>query len=96
MRGGKHCALGTWIRAVQEGQTVPRAAEALQMLTEMSERCSKEQITALEASLDRAPMIPGDGQKVRSLVQTYYCERCNAMPMTGGQWFLFKRENGNQ
>eukprot|EP00973_Karenia_brevis_P008136 1101530-Karenia_brevis.AAC.1 len=56
MRSGKHLNLGTWIRAVYEGQTAPRAAEALQMLKEMNEKCTQEQIGALEASLDWVPM----------------------------------------
>eukprot|EP00973_Karenia_brevis_P009441 1274046-Karenia_brevis.AAC.1 len=31
-RNGKEFALGTWIRAVHQGKTAPKAAEALQML----------------------------------------------------------------
>eukprot|EP00973_Karenia_brevis_P055069 7655686-Karenia_brevis.AAC.1 len=61
MRSGRHFTLGTWIRAIQAGQTAPRAAEALQMLKEMNEKCTQEQIAALEASLDWVPMILGDG-----------------------------------
>eukprot|EP00973_Karenia_brevis_P077883 10821465-Karenia_brevis.AAC.1 len=41
-------------------------------------------------------MMLGNRQKVRSLVQKYYCEKRNAMLMTDGQWFLFERANGNQ
>eukprot|EP00973_Karenia_brevis_P036187 4990434-Karenia_brevis.AAC.1 len=37
MSNGKQFFLGTWIRAVQERQTAPRAAEPLQMLKEMNE-----------------------------------------------------------
>eukprot|EP00973_Karenia_brevis_P085888 11913178-Karenia_brevis.AAC.1 len=63
MRSGKHFSLGTWIRAVQAGQTAPRAAEALQMLKDMNEKCTQEQIAALEASLGWAPVMRGDGPK---------------------------------
>eukprot|EP00973_Karenia_brevis_P066191 9199882-Karenia_brevis.AAC.1 len=35
MRNGKHFTVGTWIRAVQEGQSAPKAAEALQMPKEI-------------------------------------------------------------
>eukprot|EP00973_Karenia_brevis_P037418 5159654-Karenia_brevis.AAC.1 len=51
-RNGKHFTLGTWIRAVQQGQTAPKAAEALQLLHDMNETCTQEQIAALEAALD--------------------------------------------
>eukprot|EP00973_Karenia_brevis_P096228 12431282-Karenia_brevis.AAC.1 len=72
------------------------AVEALQMLKHVNERCTQAQVAALEASLDWCPMILGDGQKVGSLVQKCCCEQCNSMPMTDGQWFLFKRANSNQ
>eukprot|EP00973_Karenia_brevis_P032065 4423948-Karenia_brevis.AAC.1 len=62
----------------------------------MNEECTQEQIAALEASLDWLPMIPGDGQQGGLLVQKHYYKKSNAMPMTDGQWFLFKRANGNQ
>eukprot|EP00973_Karenia_brevis_P042377 5865675-Karenia_brevis.AAC.1 len=58
-RNGKHLILGTWIRAVEQGQTGPKAAEALQMLHDMNETCTQEQIAVPEAGLD--PMILGDG-----------------------------------
>eukprot|EP00973_Karenia_brevis_P035035 4831158-Karenia_brevis.AAC.1 len=45
------------------GQTAPRAAEAFQMLKEMKEKRTQEQIAATEASLDWVPMILGDGPK---------------------------------
>eukprot|EP00973_Karenia_brevis_P078619 10913110-Karenia_brevis.AAC.1 len=51
-RKGKHLTLGTWIRAVRQGQTAPEAAEALQMLHDVNETCTQEQIAALEAALD--------------------------------------------
>eukprot|EP00973_Karenia_brevis_P094800 12424246-Karenia_brevis.AAC.1 len=41
-------------------------------------------------------MIRGDGQVVGSLVQKYYCESCKAMPMTDGQWFLYRNATGGQ
>eukprot|EP00973_Karenia_brevis_P023995 3308751-Karenia_brevis.AAC.1 len=41
-------------------------------------------------------MILGDGHVVGPQVQKYYCEKCNAMPITDGQWFLFKKASGNQ
>eukprot|EP00973_Karenia_brevis_P042886 5937379-Karenia_brevis.AAC.1 len=50
-RNGKKIILGTWIRAVQQGQIAPQAAEAFQMLHDMNETCTREQIAALEAGL---------------------------------------------
>eukprot|EP00973_Karenia_brevis_P043812 6068325-Karenia_brevis.AAC.1 len=41
-------------------------------------------------------MILGDGHVVGSLVQNCYCESCKAMPITDGQWFLFRKSNGTQ
>eukprot|EP00973_Karenia_brevis_P088606 12285718-Karenia_brevis.AAC.1 len=61
----------------------------------MNEKGTQEQLAALEASLDWPFMILGDGHNVGSVVQKYYCEKRNAMPMTDGQWLLFKRANGN-
>eukprot|EP00973_Karenia_brevis_P025560 3527386-Karenia_brevis.AAC.1 len=52
IRNGKHFTLGTWIRAAQQGQTVPKAAEALQILHDLNDACTQEQIAALEAALD--------------------------------------------
>eukprot|EP00973_Karenia_brevis_P025389 3502985-Karenia_brevis.AAC.1 len=49
---GKGFTLSTWIKAVQEGKTVPKSSEALQILTEINEKCTREQLTALEAGLD--------------------------------------------
>eukprot|EP00973_Karenia_brevis_P013848 1878338-Karenia_brevis.AAC.1 len=36
-RNGKEFTLGTWIRAVHQGKTAPKAAEALQMFKDMDE-----------------------------------------------------------
>eukprot|EP00973_Karenia_brevis_P084488 11727297-Karenia_brevis.AAC.1 len=60
-RNGKHFTLGTWIRAVQQGQTAPN------VLHDTNEMCTQEQIAAFEAALDWVPMILGDGQTVGSL-----------------------------
>eukprot|EP00973_Karenia_brevis_P076427 10618656-Karenia_brevis.AAC.1 len=60
-RSGKEFILGTWIRAVQQGQTAPKDADALEMLHDMHEKCTQEQLAALEAGLDWLPMIFGDG-----------------------------------
>eukprot|EP00973_Karenia_brevis_P059095 8228597-Karenia_brevis.AAC.1 len=48
---GKGFTLSTWIKAVQEGKTVPKSSEALQMLEDTDAKCTKEQLTALEAGL---------------------------------------------
>eukprot|EP00973_Karenia_brevis_P047181 6548509-Karenia_brevis.AAC.1 len=95
-REGKEFTLGTWIQAVKHGQTAPKAAEALQTLHDVHDTCTQQQSAALEAGLDWVPMILGDGRVVGSLVQKFYCEQFNAMPITDGQWFLFKKANGNQ
>eukprot|EP00973_Karenia_brevis_P027621 3807154-Karenia_brevis.AAC.1 len=54
-RQGKELTLGTWIRSVQHGQTLPRAAEALQLLHDVHEKCTRQQIAASEAGLDWVP-----------------------------------------
>eukprot|EP00973_Karenia_brevis_P048188 6687607-Karenia_brevis.AAC.1 len=48
-RQGKEFALGAWIRSVQQGQTVPRAAEVLQLLHGVHATCTQQQIAAIEA-----------------------------------------------
>eukprot|EP00973_Karenia_brevis_P069946 9725862-Karenia_brevis.AAC.2 len=93
---GKGFTLSNWIKAVQEGKTVPKSAEVLQMLKDMNEKRTKDQLAILEAGLDWVPMILGDGQVVGPVVQKYYCESCKAMPRTDGQWFLFRKSNGSQ
>eukprot|EP00973_Karenia_brevis_P045994 6370669-Karenia_brevis.AAC.1 len=84
-RPGKEFTLGSLIQAAQQGQTAPRAAQALQLLHDVHKNCTQQRIVALEAGLDWVPMILGDGRAVGSLVQKYYCEQCNAMPITDGQ-----------
>eukprot|EP00973_Karenia_brevis_P092387 12412204-Karenia_brevis.AAC.1 len=66
------------------------------MLHDVHEKCTQQQIAAIEARLDWVPSILGDGAVVGSLVQEDYGEKCNAMPATDGQWFLFKKAIGNQ
>eukprot|EP00973_Karenia_brevis_P001749 238068-Karenia_brevis.AAC.1 len=63
-REGNEFTLGTWIGAVQHGQTATRTAEALQLLHHVHEKCTQQQIAALEAGLDLVPMILGDGHVV--------------------------------
>eukprot|EP00973_Karenia_brevis_P092675 12413575-Karenia_brevis.AAC.1 len=41
---GKDLALSNWIKAVQQGRTVPKSAEAIQILKDMNKRCTKEQL----------------------------------------------------
>eukprot|EP00973_Karenia_brevis_P089789 12399485-Karenia_brevis.AAC.1 len=41
-------------------------------------------------------MVLGDGKAVGSMVQKYYCEKCLSMPITDGQWFLYRKANGGQ
>eukprot|EP00973_Karenia_brevis_P082947 11501737-Karenia_brevis.AAC.1 len=56
----RNFTLGAWIRTVQQGRRAPKAAEALQMLHDMHEKCTRELLVALEAGLDWLPMILGD------------------------------------
>eukprot|EP00973_Karenia_brevis_P028455 3921578-Karenia_brevis.AAC.1 len=37
IRSGESFTLGSWVRAVQQGKTPPKAAEALQMLKDMND-----------------------------------------------------------
>eukprot|EP00973_Karenia_brevis_P007669 1041083-Karenia_brevis.AAC.1 len=30
------------------------------------------------------------------MIQKYFCVNCMSMPVTDGQWFLFRRANGQQ
>eukprot|EP00973_Karenia_brevis_P035830 4945301-Karenia_brevis.AAC.1 len=50
--------------AVQQGQTAPKAAEALQMLHDLNNTCAQKQTAAFKAALDWVPMILGDGWAV--------------------------------
>eukprot|EP00973_Karenia_brevis_P088395 12257403-Karenia_brevis.AAC.1 len=56
-RNGQEFILGTWIRAVHQGKTAPKAAEALQMLKDMNEKRTQDQLAVIEAALDWPPMI---------------------------------------
>eukprot|EP00973_Karenia_brevis_P017981 2470929-Karenia_brevis.AAC.1 len=55
----------------------------------MNERCVQEQIAALEASLDWAPMILGDGQTIGSLKDSGFSSKgqmgikCRYVPSVG-------------
>eukprot|EP00973_Karenia_brevis_P007013 951791-Karenia_brevis.AAC.1 len=73
---GKGFTLGNWARAVEQGKTMPKSDEALQMLKDMNEKCTQEQLAVIEVGLDWTPMIPGDGHVVGSLVQKHNCEAC--------------------
>eukprot|EP00973_Karenia_brevis_P065397 9086053-Karenia_brevis.AAC.1 len=86
----KGSTLSNWTKAVQQGKTVPKSAEALHMLKDMNEKSTKDQLAILEAGLDWVPMISGNGHVVGSLIQQYYCESRKAMPIADGQWFLFR------
>eukprot|EP00973_Karenia_brevis_P040057 5531962-Karenia_brevis.AAC.1 len=61
IRNGTEFTLGAWIRAVHQGKTAPKAAEALQMLKDMHENSIQDQLAVIEAALDWAPMTFGDG-----------------------------------
>eukprot|EP00973_Karenia_brevis_P039944 5513364-Karenia_brevis.AAC.2 len=74
IRNGEEFSLGDWIRAVHQGKTAPKAAEAPHMLKDINEKCTQDQLAVIEAALDWTPMILGDGHVVGSLVQKYYCE----------------------
>eukprot|EP00973_Karenia_brevis_P046621 6466830-Karenia_brevis.AAC.1 len=50
-RSGKEFTLGTWIRAVQQGQTAPKAAEALQLLHDMHQNAFKNSLPLLKQAL---------------------------------------------
>eukprot|EP00973_Karenia_brevis_P037083 5112577-Karenia_brevis.AAC.1 len=54
---GKVFTLGNWVRAVEQGKTVPKSEEALQLLKDMNEKCTQDQIAITEAGLDWTPII---------------------------------------
>eukprot|EP00973_Karenia_brevis_P023789 3279682-Karenia_brevis.AAC.1 len=39
---GKGFTLGSWVRAMQQGRTAPKAAEALQKLKDMNDKCTQD------------------------------------------------------
>eukprot|EP00973_Karenia_brevis_P071556 9943219-Karenia_brevis.AAC.1 len=56
-RNGKEINVGTWIRAMHQGQTAPKAAEALQMLEDIHEKCTQDQLAVIEAALGWTPTL---------------------------------------
>eukprot|EP00973_Karenia_brevis_P044068 6106758-Karenia_brevis.AAC.1 len=68
---GKGFTLGNWVRAVEQGRTVPKSEEVLQILKDMNKKFTQEQLAVIEAGLGWAPMVLGDGHVVGSLVQKY-------------------------
>eukprot|EP00973_Karenia_brevis_P054343 7550301-Karenia_brevis.AAC.1 len=77
--------MGCWVKAVQEGKTVPMSSEALQMLKDIQDKCTREQFVALKASLDWVPLVLGDGKALGSMIQKYSCAVRMSMPITDGQ-----------
>eukprot|EP00973_Karenia_brevis_P054952 7640558-Karenia_brevis.AAC.1 len=80
-------------RQCKRAKRCPSHRKRCLMMKDINARCTKEQLTVLEAGLDWVPMVLGDCQAVGSLVQKYYCETCKSMPITDGQWFLYRESN---
>eukprot|EP00973_Karenia_brevis_P089165 12364623-Karenia_brevis.AAC.2 len=66
------------------------------MLVDLHGKCTGQQLGALKLSLYWTPMILGDGHTIGSLIQKYYCEQCNTMPLRDGQGYLFSKSNGKK
>eukprot|EP00973_Karenia_brevis_P048469 6727582-Karenia_brevis.AAC.1 len=57
---GEKWTLSTWVKAIKQGKFIPCSEQANQILVDLHEKCTRQQLAALKASLDWTPMILGD------------------------------------